>query len=81
VKTINNELSPEIEAQLIEQGIQLKKTLKQLSKNQLIVLVFQQMNEAINQQNINKVLLAELQELKQGENKSEDSNSNSASVG
>lgn len=39
---------------------QLKRTLKQLSKNQLIQLVLQQVNETIEQQNINKVLLEQL---------------------
>jgi hypothetical protein len=64
VKTTNNELSEAQELELLQQGARLKKTLKQLSKNQLISLVFQQMSEAINQQNINKVLLQELEELK-----------------
>ena len=64
--TTNSELTVEQEAELLAAGVHLKKTLKQLSKNQLIVLVFQQMNEAINQQNINKVLLQELNELKEG---------------
>lgn len=66
--TTNSELTAEQEAELLAAGVHLKKTLKQLSKNQLIVLVFQQMNEAINQQNINKVLLQELKELKEGKN-------------
>jgi hypothetical protein len=43
----------------------LKKTLKRLGKNQLIQLVLQQMNLAIEHQNINRVLLAQMESLKE----------------
>lgn len=51
-------------ATLIEQTRRMKKTLKQLSKNQLIQLLVEQVNQTIEQQNINKVLLDQLKEKK-----------------
>lgn len=47
----------------------MKHQLKQLSKNQLIQLLFQQANFAQEQQNINKVLLEKLKETKLEETK------------
>lgn len=53
-------LSPEDARELMQQASKLKKTLKSLSKNQLVALVIQQVNIAVEQQNINKILLEKL---------------------
>jgi hypothetical protein len=60
IKMEHIDMSPEQAQTLLRETAQLKRTLKQLSKNQLIVLLLQQVNFAVEQQNINKVLLAEL---------------------
>lgn len=57
---IMNKLSPEEARELMQQASALKKSLKALSKNQLISLVIQQVNLAIEQQNINKILLEKM---------------------
>lgn len=59
----NQKLSKEQEGQIVMETAQLKRTLKSLSKNQLIVLLLQQVNLAVEQQNVNKVLLERLKEL------------------
>ena len=51
-----------IEAEIYKDIVSLKKELKQQSKNQLIRLVFSQMKFAIDQQNVNKVLMEKLKE-------------------
>lgn len=51
------------QAQLISEVREVKKTLKQLSKNQLIALVLQQTNQALEQQNLNKFLVEKLNKL------------------
>jgi hypothetical protein len=56
-------LTDEQMAALVHDSQMLRKTLKRLGKNQLIQLVFQQMNLAIEQQNINKVLLEDLKKM------------------
>jgi len=55
-----DKLSPEDARDLLDQMARLKKSLKALSKNQLITLVIQQVNIAVEQQNINKVLLEKM---------------------
>ena len=57
LKNDSYEEAPEITA------AQLKKTLKQLSKNQLITLVLQQVQINIEQQTSNKIMLDELKRL------------------
>lgn len=49
-------------AQMIEQARHMKRTLKQLSKNQLIQLLVEQVNQTIEQQNINRVLVEKMKE-------------------
>lgn len=49
-------------AQLIQQTKNMKAALKRLSKNQLIQLLLEQVNQTIEQQNINKVLLEKMKE-------------------
>lgn len=48
----------------LEQGRKIKQSLKNLSKNQLIQLLLEQVNFSIEQQNINRVLLEKLKEQK-----------------
>jgi hypothetical protein len=62
LKNEQNQLSREQELEILQQTTQLKKTLKQLSKNQLIALVLQQVNLTIEQQNINRILLDQIKE-------------------
>lgn len=50
----------------------MKKELKGLSKNQLIGLLMQQVTIALDQQNINKILIRQLEEIK-GDKKNEES--------
>lgn len=57
---MNQNLSKEQQGQVLQETLQLKKTLKNLSKNQLILLLMQQVNLAVEMQNINKVLLDEV---------------------
>lgn len=61
MKTSNN--SEEIDASVLQDLQELKRNLKKLSKNQLINLVFQQMNMSMEMQNINKVLAERLKEM------------------
>lgn len=63
----NTSLDAEQQLEMIQQTRNLKKTLKQLGKNQLIMLVLQQVNLVVEQQNINKVLLERLKELEKKE--------------
>jgi hypothetical protein len=44
-------------AQMLEQHRKMKQTLKRLSKNQLIQLLLEQVNQTIEQQNVNRILL------------------------
>jgi hypothetical protein len=63
--------SEQIDASILHDLRQIKKNLKMLSKNQLINLVFQQMNMSMEMQNANKVLLEKLkqyEESKKNEN-------------
>jgi hypothetical protein len=62
LKNEQNQLSREQELEILQQTTQLKKTLKQLSKNQLIALVLQQVNLTTEQQNINRILLDQIKE-------------------
>jgi Glu-tRNA(Gln) amidotransferase subunit E-like FAD-binding protein len=64
--TNSPQLSEEQKKELLREIALLKRTLKQLGKNQLIQLVLQQMNLAIEQQNINKLLIEQLNELTKG---------------
>ena len=41
----------------IEHGKRVRRALKQLSKNQLITLIIEQVNQTIDQQNINRILM------------------------
>lgn len=54
-------LDEEEVGQIIEETKNLKKSLKKLSKNQLILLLMQQVNLAVEMQNINRVLVEKLQ--------------------
>ena len=56
------ELDQESMLEMLNQNRRIKSTLKQLSKNQLIKLLVEQVNLAVEQQNINKVLLEKLKE-------------------
>lgn len=58
----------EIDAEIFRDLRALKKSLKQLSKNQLINVVFDQMNRNMEQRQANEILLEQLEELKNGEN-------------
>lgn len=60
----NVQLKPQEEqaAEIAHELAVLRKTLKSLSKNQLIQLVLQQVNKVIEHQNINKVLVDRLKE-------------------
>lgn len=57
---MKSKLTKEEELEILDQTRNLKKTLKQLSKNELIQLLLQQVNYAVEQQNVNKVLHAQL---------------------
>jgi hypothetical protein len=48
---------------LLEETRKMKRTLKQLSKNQLIQLLVEQVNINIEHQNINRVLLEKMKEV------------------
>lgn len=52
----------EIDAEIYKDLRTLQKEMKKLSKNQLIKLVLNQMQIAMEQQNINQVLLEKLKE-------------------
>lgn len=60
----NSQLDDTDMAAIIEQTRRMKRTLKQLSKNQLIQLLVEQVNITIEQQNVNKVLLEKMKEEK-----------------
>lgn len=66
--TPSSESRPELDEQgrheVLQQTRMIKRTLKNLSKNQIIQLLLEQVNHSIEQQNINQVLMAELKELK-----------------
>lgn len=53
--------------EIAEQTRVLRRTLKRLSKNQLIEQLFVQVNLCVEQQNINKVLLERLKTYERGE--------------
>jgi len=55
-------LSPDDVFELQAQTRAMKKALKNLSKNQLIQLLLEQVNQTIEQQNLNKVLLEKSKE-------------------
>jgi len=57
-------LTEEETMSLVTEGRKIKSALKQLSKNQLIQLLLEQVNYATEQQNINKVLLEKIKEQK-----------------
>lgn len=61
---INGQLSEADALAMVEEGRRMKAALKQLSKNQLIRLLIEQVNFSIEQQNVNKVLLERLKEQK-----------------
>jgi hypothetical protein len=56
----------EADLELVGKVRELKKTFKTLSKNQLVDLLLRQVGISIDQQNANKVLMAENIELKKG---------------
>jgi len=51
----------EAQQEIMDSALHLKRSLKRLSKNQLIQLLVQQVNFSTEQQNVNKVLLERLQ--------------------
>src|SRR4029077_14496468 len=57
----SSDIDPSEDPQLAVQ--KMRKTLKQLGKNQLITLVMQQVQLAIEQQTANKIMLEELKRL------------------
>jgi hypothetical protein len=72
VGPINNDEAYKMQKEALSRISEMKKTLKGLSKNQLILLVIQQVNVSLDQQNINKILMRQLEELK-GDKKNEES--------
>ena len=71
---MQTKLNEEQELQLMQETRELKRTLKGLSKNQLILLLMQQVNIAVEMQNVNKVLLEKLKELEPQGQKEEPKN-------
>lgn len=63
---VNSEI--DLRKQVVNEVREVKKALKQLSKNQLIALVLQQTNIALEQQNLNKQLVEELDKVKETKN-------------
>jgi hypothetical protein len=57
---MRTKLNEEEVGQIVEETRSLKKSLKNLSKNQLILLLMQQVNIAVEMQNLNKVLVEKL---------------------
>ena len=64
-----------LEGELVEQWRGIKKTLKQLSKNQLIQMCVELSNAVTEQQNINQHLLSELKSYRPEEPENENSTS------
>jgi hypothetical protein len=60
VKQLKEMSSEEIDASLVEDLRALKKKLKNLSKNQLIALVFDQMNRYMEQKQANEALMEKM---------------------
>lgn len=79
-KSETDELAQQqLDAEVLQDLQTIKRELKKLSKNQLITVVFQQMNFGMEQKTANELLLSRVDELRneistlKGENNEEDS--------
>lgn len=79
MKPQNNE-EQVIDAEALHAFRDVKKALKNLSKNQLILLVLQQMNIAVEQQNINKMLMEDLKKIGESNESTNSGSSDSATA-
>ena len=63
MKQLNQKSNEELDLEIAQDLRELKKRLKQLSKNQLISLVFDQMNRYMEQRQANEALLEKMGEV------------------